>query len=152
MYTDNHNENHTVLRKAVNAHLKLKSGTAEKPNFEKAKSELIAGKTVISKAINHLSMEKYLELVKQDTESLAPAEKSAVAMVDSYFIPLPSETIDGAFSRSKREAVAKLKQEAAQIKYFSFKDYCAKKKKKGTAKKIRATNFDNVRVERKRST
>lgn len=146
MYKDNHDE----LRKVVNTHLGLKTGEASKPNFEKAKSELVVKKTAISKAISLLTMAKYLVLVKQDSPELAPAEQSAVDMVDSYFIPLPSETIDGAFARTKREAVAKLKSEVAQVKYFSFKDYAVKRKKTGPAKRIRATNFDNVRVERKR--
>ncbi|HKJ04273.1 MAG TPA: hypothetical protein VJ974_01650 [Geopsychrobacteraceae bacterium] len=150
MYADNHTDNHTALRKDVNDHLGLKTGEASKANFEKAKSELIAKKTAISKAISLLSMDKYLEIVGQKSQSAAPVVLSAVAMVDSYFIPLPSETIDGAFARTKREAVAKLKSEAAQVKYFSFKDYGVKKKKSSAAKKIRATNFDNVRVERKR--
>lgn len=148
MYTDNHHE----LRNAVNAHLGLNAGEASKANFEKAKSELIFKKTAISKAISHLSMEKYLEIVGQDSQPVTPVEMSAVAMVDSYFIPLPSETIDGAFARTKRETIAKLKNEVAQVKYFSFKDYSVKRKKTGSAKKIRSTNFDNVRVERKRTT
>lgn len=147
MYKDNHPE----LRSAVNTHLGLKTGEASKPAFEKAKAELIFQKTAISKATGHISMEKYLETVKRVSQSEDHVEKSVIAMVDSYFIPLPSETIDGAFARAKREAVAKLKSEISQLKYFSFKDYGVKKKKKGAAKKIRPTNFENVRVEKKRT-
>ena len=150
MYAENHTDNHTAPRKDVNDHLGLKTGEASKASFEKAKSELMARKAAISKAISLLSMDKYLEIVGQKSQSVAPVVMSAVAMVDSYFIPLPSETIDGAFARTKREAVAKLRSEVNQVKYFTFKDYSAKRKKKGTIKKIRATNFDNVRVERKR--
>ncbi|PLX91926.1 MAG: hypothetical protein C0619_06875 [Desulfuromonas sp.] len=144
-------ENHTELRSAVNAHLGLKTGEASKENFEKAKSELILQKTAISKAVGHLSMEKYLEIVRQDGQSVARPEMSAATAVDNLFHPFPSETLDAAFARAKREAVAKLKNEVSQVKYFTFKDYCVKKKKKIAAKKIRQTNFDNVRVEKKRT-
>ncbi|HEX9776608.1 MAG TPA: hypothetical protein VGA63_00530 [Geopsychrobacteraceae bacterium] len=146
MYKDNHPE----LRNAVNVHLGLDTGEASKASFEKAKSELIVEKTAISKTISHLTMEKYLEIVGQKSKVTAPLEKGAAEMVDSYFIPLPSESIDAAFARSKREAIAKLRSEASRLKVFSFKDYCVKRKRAVTAKKIRTTNFDNVRVERKR--
>ena len=143
-------ENHPDLRKVVNAHLGLNAGEASKTNFEKAKLEIIVKKTAISKAISLLTMEKYLEIVGRDSQAVAAGEKSAVDMVDSYYIPLPSESIDAAFARAKRESMAKLKNEVTQVKYFSFKDYSAKRKKTVSAKKMRSTNFDNVRVERKK--
>lgn len=148
MYRDNHPE----LRNAVDSHLGIKAGEATKVRFEKAKSELIAQKTAISKSISLLTMDKYLEIVGQKSPATSAVEKSAAELLDSYFIPLPSESINAAFARAKKEAAAKLRLESAQLKVFSLKDYSVKKKKKVAAKKIRATNFDNVRVERKRST
>lgn len=147
MYTDNHPE----LRSAVNAHLELTSGEASKANFEKAKSELIFTKTAVHKAISHLTMERYLEIAGQRSQEATPVEKSAADMVENCFIPLPSETIDAAFARSKLESIAKLKKQVTQLKVFSFKDYSVKRKKTGSAKKVRSTNFDNVRIERKRT-
>jgi len=41
-----------------------------------------------------------------------------------------------------------LKSEVAKLKYFSFKDYCQKKKRVPTKKK-RSTNFDDVQVEKR---
>ena len=143
--------NNDKLREVVNSHLGPKTGVAPKVIFEKAKSELIVTKTTLSKAISLITMEKYLEIVEQDGKGVSPIEKSANDMVDSYFIPLPSESINAAFSRAKKEAVSKLKNEVTQLKYFSYKDYTFKKKKKAPVRKIRATNFDNVRVEKKRS-
>ncbi|MDT8419759.1 MAG: hypothetical protein RQ754_04955 [Desulfuromonadales bacterium] len=148
MYTDNHPE----LRSAVNSHLGLKTGEATKTAFEKAKMELIHKKTAISKAINLLNMDKYLEIVGPQAQLATPVEKDAAAMLDDYFIPRPSESIDAAFARAKRESIAKLKNGAAQVKHFSYKDYCVKRKKAAPAKKVRATNFDNVRIEKKRTT
>lgn len=139
------------LRKVVNSHLGPEVSGASKPNFEKAKTELIFAKTALTKAISLLTMEKYLENVEQNAADLTPAEKNATDILDSYFIPLPSESINAAFTRAKRESITKLKGEASQLKYFSFKDYSYKKKKKAPARKIRTTNFDNVRVEKKRS-
>ena len=119
-------------------------------NFEKAKSELISTKTALAKSIRLLTIEKYLEIVELNSHGGALDENSATDTVDSYFIPLPSESINAAFARAKRESIAKLKNEVAQLKYFSFKDYSFKRKKKAPAKKLRSTNFDNVRVEKKR--
>lgn len=148
MYTDNHPE----LRKAVNSHLGLKTGEATKTVFEKAKAELIHTKTAIFKAIGLLNMEKYLEIVGPKSQLASPLEKDAADMLDHYFIPRPSESIDAAFARAKRESIAKLKNQAAQVKHFSYKDYCVKRKKATPARKARATNFDNVRIEKKRTT
>ena len=147
MYTDNHPD----LRKVVNNHLGPNAGEATKTTFEKAKSEIILTKTALSKTINLLTMEKYLDIVGQDAQTLAPGVKNAVDMVDSYYIPLPSESIAAAFTRAKRESIAKLKQEIAQMKYFSFKEYSVKKKKMTAVRKVRTTNFDNVRVEKRKS-
>ena len=147
-----HTRDNNALRELINSHLGSKTGEASKPKFEKAKLELIFSKTALNKAISHLTMEKYLKNVELDSTELPPVEKNATDIVDSYFIPLPSESINGAFERAKRESMAKLKNEAAQLKYFSFKDYTFKKKKRTPAKKIRTTNFDNVRVEKKRKT
>lgn len=147
-----HAPDNNKLRELVNSHLGSKTDVASKVRFEKAKSELMFTKTALSKAIGLLSMEKYLEIVEQDAQGVPAAEKSAADIIDSYFIPLPSESINAAFTRAKRESIAKLKSEAAQLKYFSFKDYTFKKKKKAPARKIRTTNFDNVRVEKRRIT
>lgn len=147
-----HKPDNDTLRKVVNAHLGANAGEASKPVFEKTKAELIFTKTALSKAISLLSMEKYLEIVDQDSKGPASDAQAAATIVESYFIPLPTESINGAFARAKKESVAKLKSEVAQLKYFTFKDYSFKKRKKVAAKKIRATNFDNVRVERKRTT
>jgi hypothetical protein len=140
------------LRAIVNSHLDLKASEASKPNFEKAKAEIIFAKTALTKSIAPLTMEKYLEITEQSSAGFASDQKVAVDYLDSYFIPLPSESINAAFTRAKRESIAKLKSEAAQLKYFSFKDYGFKKKKKTSASRIRKTNFDNVRVEKRRST
>jgi hypothetical protein len=147
-----HRDNHPQLRDIVNSHLGLTTGEAPKTKFEKAKLEIIQTKTSISKAISLLNMEKYLEIVGKKTEAANSAEQGAVDMVESYFIPLPSETINAAFARCKRESVSKLKLLVAQVKHFSHKDYSVKNKKRTSTKKVRATNFDNVRVERKRMT
>jgi hypothetical protein len=146
MYTENHSD----LRKIINFHLGPNAGDASKEVFEKAKLELIFTKTARSKAINLITMENYLKIVGQKPEELALGVNDAAAIVESYFIPLPSESINGAFSRAKREAISKLKSEIVQLKSFSFKDYSVQKKKKVSAKKMRTTNFDNVRVEKKR--
>jgi len=148
MYT----ENHPDLRKIVDAHLGGNAGEASKATFEKAKLEIIFAKTALAKAISPITMEKYLEVSAKDSQEVTPGVKSAVDMLDSYYIPLPSESIDAGFVRAKKESMAKLKSEVAQLKYFSFKDYSVKKKKKASAKKARSTNFDNVRVERRKST
>lgn len=148
MYTENYDE----LRRIVNSHLGIESGEATKAKFEKAKSEIMVEKTAFSKAISLLTMEKYLEINRQGPEQTTAVQKRTAAMLDSYFIPLPNETIDGAFARAKREAVAKLKKEVSQIKVFSFKDYSFKRRKKSAAPKGRPTNFDYVRVEKKRTT
>lgn len=146
-----HTDHSADLREVINSHLGLKTGDTTKSNFEKAKTELIFTKTALAKAISLLSMEKYLEVMEL-TAKEATTENSAIDIVDSYFIPLPSESINAAFSRAKKESMAKLKNEVAKLKYFSFKDYTFKKKKAVSAKKIRSTNFDNVRVEKKRTT
>lgn len=144
-----HTRDNDNLRKIVNSHLGTKAGEASKANFEKAKTELVFTKTALAKAISLLTIEKYLEIVEQGSQAAA-GENSATDIVDSYFIPLPSESINGAFARAKKESIAKLKSEVAQLKYFTFKDYGFKKKAKAPAKKVRSTNFDNVRVEKKR--
>ena len=126
------------------------AGDASKAAFEKAKSELIFTKTARSKAINLITMDNYLKIAEQKPEDLAPDVYDAANIVESYFIPLPSESINAAYSRAKREAISKLKSEIVQLKSFSFKDYSVQKKKKGSTKKMRTTNFDNVRVEKKR--
>ncbi len=144
--------NNDKLREVVNLHLGSKTANASKAAFEKAKTELVSNKTVLSKAISLLNIEKYLENVEQNFKGLSAAEKAATDMVDSYFIPLPSESINAAFSRAKKESIAKLRGEVAQLKYFTFKDYSFKKKKKAPSRKIRTTNFDNVKVEKRRST
>ena len=140
-----------VLRKIINTHLGPKVIEAKQPQFEQAKAELIFTKTALTKAISHLTMPRYLELVDQPSAGDA-AENSATAIVDDYFIPLPSETIRGGFDRAKKESIAVLRNEVSQLKYFSFKDYGFKKRKKNPVKKNRATNFDTVRVEKKRIT
>ena len=140
-----------VLRKVINTHLGPKVTEATQPQFEKTKTELIFTKTALTKAISHLTMPRYLELVADPSEGTA-AENNATSIVDDYFIPLPSETINGGFDRAKKESMAKLRNEVSQLKYFSFKDYGFKKRKKTSTKKKRATNFDTVRVERKRIT
>lgn len=140
------------LRELINSHLGPKAAAASKTNFEKAKTELVFSKTALQKAINLLTMEKYLEIVEQNFQGPNPGENSATEVLDSYFIPLPSESINAAFSRAKRESIAKLKREVAQLKYFTYKDYSFKKQKKAPAKKGRTTNFDNVVVEKKRIT
>ncbi len=147
-----HTPDNNALRKVVDSHLGSKASEASKPNFEKAKTELIVTKTALTKAISHLTIERYLEIADLSAQGVAPGEKSAADIVDSYFIPLPSESINAAFVRAKKESIAKLKKEVAQLKYFTFKDYSFKRKKKAPAKKIRATNFANVRVEKKRTT
>lgn len=147
MFTDNQHD----LRGIVSAHLGANAGEASKVTFETAKKELIASKTALAKAISLVTMDKYLEIVGKDSPDVPPMVKSAVAILDSYYIPLPSESINAGFARAKRESAAKLKSEAAQLKYFSFKDYGVRKKKKAPAKKARATNFDNVRVEKRKS-
>lgn len=144
--------NNDKLREAVNLHLGSKTADASKTNFEKAKTELVFTKTALSKAISLLTIEKYLEIVEQNFAGVSPAEKEATEIVDSYFIPLPTESINAAYSRAKKEAIAKLKGEVAQLRYFTFKDYSFKRKKKAPARKIRTTNFDNVRVEKRRTT
>lgn len=146
MYTENHSD----LRKIINSHLGPDAGDASKTAFEKAKLELIFTKTARSKAINLITMENYLKISEQKPEDLDPGVNDAAVIVESYFIPLPSESINAAFSRAKREAISKLKSEIMQLKSFSFKDYSFQRKKKGSTKKIRTTNFDNVRVEKKR--
>ncbi|MCW8891876.1 MAG: hypothetical protein OQL18_00980 [Deltaproteobacteria bacterium] len=148
MYTDSHPD----LRRVVNAHLGPNAGEASKAAFEKAKSEIISAKTALAKAISLITMEKYLEIAGKDSQTVAHGVKSAVDMVDSYYIPLPSESINAAFARAKRESIAKLKNEVAHVKYFSFKDYSVKRKKMVSAKKVRTTNFENVRVEKRKST
>jgi len=148
MYT----ENHPDLRRVVNAHLGANADEASKATFEKVKLEIISAKTALSKAISPLTMEKHLEIVGLDSQAVPPGVKSAVDMVDSYFIPLPSESINAGFARAKRESIAKLKSEVTQLKYFSFKDYSVKRKKMASVKKVRTTNFDNVRVEKRKST
>lgn len=140
------------LRAIVNSHLGTKNGESSKPKFEKAKSELIVANNALIKEIGHLTIEKHLALLEQSPQSLAPAVKAATDIIDSYFIPLPNESINAAFIRAQKEAVSKLKSDTAQLKYFSFKDYNFKKKKKAPTRKIRTTNFENVRVEKKRST
>ena len=145
-----HTRDNNDLREVVNSHLGPKAGEASNLNFEKAKSELIFTKTALTKSIRLLTIEKYLEIVELNSQVGAPGENSATDTVDSYFIPLPSESINAAFARAKRESIAKLKNEVAQLKYFSFKDYSFKRKKKAPAKKLSSTNFDNVRVEKKR--
>ena len=149
-----HAPDNNKLREVVNSHLGSKAGEASKPHFEKAKSELIFNKTALTKSINILTMEKYLEITEQNALEGESGESKASGIVDSYFIPLPSETINGAFARAKRESITKLKNEVAQLKYFSFKDYGFKKKtkRKSPAKKLRTTNFDNVVVEKRRTT
>ncbi len=146
-----HTNNNDALRKIVNTHLGSKTDKVSKQSFETAKTELIFTKTALTKDIGHLTMEKFLELVEQKSPEGA-GEKSAIDIVESYFIPLPSETINAAFSRAKKQSIAKLKGEVAQLKYFSFKDYGFKKKIKTSTKKTRSTNFDNVRVEKRRTT
>ena len=148
MYTDNKPD----LRKVVNSHLGLNAGDATREVFEKAKLELIFTRMALSKAINLITMENYLGIVGQKPEGLASGDNAAATIVESYFIPLPSESIDAAFSRAKREAISQLKNKVAQLKSFSFKDYSVQRKKKVSAKKVRTTNFDNVRVEKKRKT
>lgn len=135
-----HRDNHPELRDIVNSHLGLTNGEAPKTKFEKAKLEIVQTKTAISKAISLLTMEKYLAIVGQKAEAANPAEQGAVEMVDSYFIPLPSETINAAFARTKRESVSKLKLVVAQIKHFSFKDYSVKRKRT-SAKKSAGDQF-----------
>ena len=147
MYT----ENYPDFRRVVNTHLGLNTGEASKATFEKAKSEIIFAKTALAKAISLLTMDKYLEIAGQDSQTVVDGVKSAVDMLDSYYIPLPTESINAGFVRAKKESIAKLKNEATQLKYFSFKDYSVKRKKTASAKKVQATNFDNVRVERRKS-
>lgn len=146
MYRDNNPD----LRKAVDSHLGSNAGNASKEVFEKAKLELIFTKTALSKAINLITMDKYLETVDQKPEGQDSGDYNAAIFVESYFIPLPSESINAAFSRAKREAISKLKNEVAQLKSFSFKDYGFRRKKKVATKKKRTINFDNVLVEKKR--
>ena len=140
------------LREIVNSYLGVTKDVTSKPNFEKAKSELIFAKTALIKKVGQLKIDKYLAILDQSPQDSDPQDKAATDILDSYFIPLPTESINAAFIRSQKEAVAKLKREVAQLKYFSFKDYSFKKKKKAPTRKIRTTNFDNVRVEKKRST
>ncbi len=146
-----HTPDNNALRKIVDSQLGAKAGEASKPHFEKAKSELILAKTTLTKAINLITFERYLEVADQSAQGASTAEKNATEMLDSYFIPLPSESINAAFVRAKKESIGKLKNQVAQLKYFSFKDYSRKRKKKPPIKKVRATNFDNVRVEKKRT-
>ncbi|WP_321365965.1 hypothetical protein [uncultured Desulfuromusa sp.] len=147
MYSDNHHD----LRGIVTAYLGANAGEASKAIFEKAKKEIIATKTALVKAISLVTMDKYLEIVGKDSPDVTQIVKSAVDVVDSYYIPLPNESINAGFARAKRESTAKLRSEATQLKYFSFKDFSIKKKKKAPAKKARSTNFDNVRVEKRKS-
>ncbi|SDZ94609.1 hypothetical protein SAMN05660420_00832 [Desulfuromusa kysingii] len=144
-------DNHPDLRKIVNTYLGVDAGGASKTAFDKAKLEIISTKTALAKAIGHITMDKYLEIVGKDSPDVAQIVKDAVAMLDSYYIPLPSESINAGFARAKKESIAKLKSHASQLKYFSFKDYTVRKKKKAAAKKARSTNFDNVRVEIRKS-
>ncbi len=145
------NNNNNALRNIVKSHLGAKTETVSRPIFEKAKTELITTKTTLFKSINLLTFERYLEVTDQSIEEADHDEKNATDVIDSYFIPLPSESINAAFARAKKESISRLKSEASQLKYFTYKDFSFKKKLKTPGRKIRATNFDNVRVEKKRS-
>jgi hypothetical protein len=64
-------------------------------------------------------MGKYLEISGKDSQAVSLGVKSAADMVDSYYIPLPTESINAGFARAKKESIAKLKSEVAQLKASS---------------------------------